>query len=70
MNIFKPNPKVASPTLKQRVFEFWRWFEANADRFYATIENKKCADLTEETSDAVDQWLDGMVLVKTRSGIR
>ncbi len=50
-------------TLKQRVDAFWSWFSQNSDRFYATIENKRCADLTNEMSNAVDQWLSGMAWV-------
>ena len=56
-------PAPASLTLKQRVTAFWKWFVENADRFYTTIENKKCADLQPETSAAVDQWLGGMAWV-------
>lgn len=50
-------------TLKERVAWFWEWFTASADRFYATIEDKKCADLQPETSDAVDRWLPGLAWV-------
>jgi hypothetical protein len=48
------------PTLKTNVTAFWEWFTANAERFYDTIETKKCADLTDEFSEAVDRWLPGM----------
>lgn len=50
-------------TLKQRVDSFWVWFAENAVRFYETIEDKRCADLTEEMSDAIDRWLGGMAWV-------
>lgn len=50
-------------TLKERVAWFWDWFSTSADRFYATIEDKKCAELQPETSEAVDRWLPGMAWV-------
>jgi hypothetical protein len=50
-------------TLKERVAWFWDWFAASADRFYATIEDKKCAELQPETSQAIDRWLPGMAWV-------
>jgi len=40
-------------TYKARVEEFWVWFEANAERFLKAIDDEKCGDLTEETSEAV-----------------
>lgn len=52
-----------SPTLKQRVTEFWNWYAENAERFYKTIENAKCSDLEPEVSTAVDRWLPGMAWV-------
>lgn len=63
MNLFKPKPKPAPLTLKQRVEEFWKWFAANADRFYATIEDKRCSELQPETSEAANKWLGGMAWV-------
>lgn len=63
MNLFKPKPKPAPLTLKQRVTEFWKWFAANADRFYATIEDKRCSELQPETSEAMDKWMGGMAWV-------
>lgn len=52
-----------TPTLKQQVIEFWSWFSEHAQRFYETIENKRCSDLEPEVSEAVDRWLDGMAWV-------
>jgi len=52
-----------NPTLKQRVAEFWNWYAANAERFYKTIEDKKCSDLGPEVSAVVDRWLPGMAWV-------
>jgi hypothetical protein len=51
------------PTLKRNVTAFWEWFAGNAERFYDTIENKKCSDLTDEMVEAVDRWLPGMAWV-------
>ncbi len=59
-------PKTPSPpalTLKERVAWFWDWFGSCADRFYVTIEDKRCAELQPETSQAVDRWLPGMAWV-------
>ncbi len=58
-----PEPADTGLTLKQRVDAFWSWFSQNAARFYDTIENKRCADLTDEMSNAVDRWLGGMAWV-------
>ncbi|MBK8094584.1 MAG: hypothetical protein IPK32_22115 [Verrucomicrobiaceae bacterium] len=60
MNLFKPKPKPAPLTLKERVAEFWKWFATTAERFYATIEDKKCADLQPETTEAMKKWMGGM----------
>ena len=66
---FKKSQQVAGSenesemTLKQRVDGFWTWFAENAARFYETIEDKRCGDLTEEMSDAIDRWLTGMAWV-------
>lgn len=60
---FKKKPKTSSPTLKARVEEFWKWYSANAERFHATIQAKRCSDLTQETSEAVDKHLPGMAWV-------
>ncbi len=55
-----PSPEA---TLKENVTAFWSWFATNAGRFYQTIEDKRCGDLTEEVSTAVDRWLPGMAWV-------
>lgn len=39
----------SSPTYRERVEDFWEKFRKVAPRFYKTIENKKCPDLTNET---------------------
>lgn len=60
---FKKKPRSSPPTLKERVEGFWKWYSANAERFHATIQAKRCRDLTEETSEAVDKHLPGMAWV-------
>ena len=40
----KTSSSKQGPTLKKRVVEFWKWFEANAARFHATIDDKRCGD--------------------------
>lgn len=62
---FKKQEPVAAqePTLKNNVTAFWEWFASNSERFYDTIENKKCSDLADEVSAAVDRWLPGMAWV-------
>jgi hypothetical protein len=55
--------KAAPRTLKEKVAAFWEWYAANAARFYATIEAKRCGDLQPEVSEAVDRWLGGMAWV-------
>jgi hypothetical protein len=46
-----------SPTFKSRVESFWQWYAANAQRFYDTIEAKRCGDLTDEVSSKIDELL-------------
>jgi hypothetical protein len=60
MNLFKPKPKPAPLSLKERVAEFWKWFSANAERFHATIQDKKCAELQPETTEAMKKWMGDM----------
>lgn len=50
-------------TLKQRVTEFWKWFALNSQRFYATIEDKKCSELVDDVSAAIDRWLPDLAWV-------
>lgn len=59
----KSAPATKVLTLKQRVDEFWIWFETNASRFYDTIDDKRCGDLTNEVSTAVNRWFPGMAWV-------
>lgn len=56
----KPKAPQAEFTFKARVEEFWQWFSASAERFYQTIEDKRCGDLTEEVSAAIDLLLPGI----------
>jgi hypothetical protein len=49
-SLFKRRQKPETLTFKTRVAEFWRWFAKNADRFYATIEDKRCRDLQPEVT--------------------
>lgn len=53
----KPAVPAAEPTFKQRVTAFWSWYATVADRFYQTIEDKKCADLTDEIGAGIDKHL-------------
>lgn len=50
---FRRKSRPASPTFRDRVETFWKDFAAAAPRFYQTIEEKRCPDLTEETSAMV-----------------
>lgn len=54
-----PPPQPATPTFNERVTAFWKWFEEVAPRFYATIEDGKCASLSDETSAKADEFLPG-----------
>jgi hypothetical protein len=60
----KPKPAAkAEFTFKARVEEFWDWYTKSAARFYETIENKKCGDLTSEVSATIDRLLPGFAWV-------
>lgn len=48
----KPEPKLEL-TFKERVERFWRDFSEVSDRFLATINDGRCADLESETSSLV-----------------
>ena len=50
-------------TFKVRVQLFWEWYAADADRFFQTIENKKCSSLVGEVSAKVDELLPGFAWV-------
>ncbi|WP_269541998.1 hypothetical protein [Cerasicoccus fimbriatus] len=47
----------------QRVTAFWQWYAAEAQRFYDTIEDKRCPELAKEVSAKVNQLLPGMAWV-------
>lgn len=44
-------------TFKQRVNQFWQWFEGVAPRFYEEIEAGNCQDLVEEVSQFMGQTM-------------
>lgn len=52
-----------TPTFKENVSAFWNWYQANAEVFYATIEDGRCADLADEVIPAVEKWMGGMAWV-------
>lgn len=58
-----PPPSPVVPTFNERIVAFWKWFEEVAPRFYATIEDRKCASLSDETSAKVDELLPGFAWV-------
>lgn len=47
------------PTFKERVELFWRWFQEAAPRFYATIEDGKCASVADETGVKIEELFPG-----------
>jgi len=62
-SLFKRRRKPESLTFKERVGGFWRWFAKNAERFYATIEDKRCGDLQPEVSEQMNQLIPGCAWV-------
>ncbi|GEM_PF-501248 len=56
-------PVSLEPTFNERVDAFWKWYAESAVRFYQTIEQKRCADLTDEVSAKVDELLTGFAWV-------
>lgn len=62
-SLFKRRPKPESLTFKARVEAFWDWYAQVADRFYQTIEAKRCAELSGEVSQKVDELLPGFAWV-------
>ncbi|QDT58719.1 hypothetical protein SV7mr_12170 [Stieleria bergensis] len=44
-------------TFKQRVNQFWLWFEGVAPRFYAEIEAGNCSDLVDEVGQFMGQTM-------------
>jgi hypothetical protein len=60
----KPAPSIpTSPTFNERVDAFWTWYAGVADRFFQTIEDKRCGDLANEVSAKVDELLPGFAWV-------
>lgn len=51
---------VETLTFKERVEKFWSWFPTVAERFYQTIENGKCVDLTDEVKEFTDRYFPGI----------
>ena len=45
------------PTFKERVAQFWDWYSSVSQRFYQTIEDDKCPDLTDEVAENVQRLL-------------
>lgn len=56
-------PTPTEPTFNERVDAFWKWYGDVADRFFQTIENKRCADLADEVSEKVNELLPGFAWV-------
>ncbi|HBE69806.1 MAG TPA: hypothetical protein DDW52_16800 [Planctomycetaceae bacterium] len=54
---------VSDRTFKSGVAKFWEWFPAVADRFHATIDAGKCADLADEVSEFMRDNLPGLAWV-------
>jgi hypothetical protein len=52
-----------SKTFKERVEEFWEWYQQVAERFFQTIENNQCADLVDEVSEKMGLLLYDMAWV-------
>lgn len=50
-------------TFKTRVENFWNWFPQVAQRFYDTIEDGRCGDLTGEVSEFMENTLPRMAWV-------
>lgn len=49
--------KNSPPTFKSRVATFWRWYEAEADRLFDTIERGECASLAGEIGELMSEAL-------------
>jgi hypothetical protein len=50
-------------TFKMRVAEFWDWYEANAERFLATINRNACGELAAEVETKLNEILPGIAWV-------
>jgi hypothetical protein len=45
----KRAPRVpTTPTFNERVDAFWTWYAGGAERFFQTIEDKRCGDAAAE----------------------
>lgn len=63
LSLFKRRRKTEPVTFKSRVDEFWRWFSKNAQRFYDTIEDKRCDDLQPEMTEQMNKLVNGAAWV-------
>lgn len=63
LSFFKRRSVPESLNFKARVESFWDWYAKVASRFYQTIEDKRCTDLTGEVSKKVDELLPGFAWV-------
>ena len=61
--VFKFLKKRPQLTFKNRVTEFWEWYSGVAERFFETIEDGRCADLTDEVAAFMNKTLPGMAWV-------
>lgn len=62
-SFLKRKPTPTPITFNERVRAFWKWYDEIAPRFYQTIEDKKCGDLSPETSAKVDELFPGFAWV-------
>jgi len=49
--------KKPQPTFKERVAEFWRWYPQVDDRFYQSVEARRCESLAPEVSKVAEKLL-------------
>jgi len=54
-----PSDDNSQQTFKERVTEFWLWYEGVAQSFFDTIEEGNCGDLSEETSGICSRLFPG-----------
>lgn len=62
-SFLKRKPPSAPLSFNDRVRAFWKWYEEVAPRFYQTIEDKRCSDLSPETNSKVDELFPGFAWV-------